>query len=117
MSNFSLPLHLNQKSLAYYEVMKEKWEPVYIDEIPYEDFMLLGQVDMEKRFVDLDEQEQRERMNEDAALELEYAFDLEDGADGGFAAGQAKTSGIQTANNSGMPASDGLPEEPEKRRK
>ena len=69
---------LNEKSLAYYEGMKEKGEPVYIDEIPYEDFILLGQTDMEKRFVDLDEQEQRERMNEDAALELEYAFDMEE---------------------------------------
>lgn len=101
---------LNKKSLAYYEGMKEKGEPVYIDEIPYEDFILLGQVDMEKRFMELDEQEQRERMNEDAALELEYAFDMEDGAAGGFAAGQAETSGNQTADNSVMPGSDGLPE-------
>ena len=69
---------LNKKSLAYYEGMKEKGEPVYIDTIPYEDFILLGQTDMEKRFTELDEQEQRERMNEDAALELEYAFDMEE---------------------------------------
>lgn len=66
--------------LAYYEGMKEKGEPVYIDKIPYEDFMLLGQVDMEKRFMDLDEQEQRERLNGgmEPGLELEYAFDMED---------------------------------------
>ena len=71
---------LNKKSLSYYEGMKEKGEPVYIDTIPYEDFMLLGQVDMEKRFTDLDEQEQRERLNEgmESGLELEYAFDMED---------------------------------------
>lgn len=71
---------LNKKSLAYYEGMKEKGEPVYIDTIPYEDFMLLGQVDMEKRFTDMDEQEQRERLNEgmEPGLELEYAFDMED---------------------------------------
>lgn len=79
-------------------------------EIPYEDFILLGQTDMEKRFVDLDGQEQRARMNEDAALELEYAFDMEDAMDGGFGTGQAETSGNQTADNSGMPESDGLPE-------
>mgnify|MGYP001060735842 CR=1 FL=1 len=101
-------MHLNKKSLAYYEGMKEKGEPVYIDEIPYEDFILLGQTDMEKRFVDLDEQEQRERMNEDAALELEYAFDMEDGADGGFAAGGAETSGNRTSGNGGQQGSDGL---------
>lgn len=71
---------LNKESLAYYEGMKEKGEPVYIDTIPYEDFMLLGQVDMEKRFTDLDGLEQQERLNEDmeSGLELEYAFDMED---------------------------------------
>ena len=42
--------------------------------------MLLGQVDMEKRFTDLDEQEQRDRLNGEMepGLELEYAFDMED---------------------------------------
>lgn len=69
---------LNEKSLAYYEGMKEKGEPVYIDTIPYEDFMLLGQADMEKRFTELDEQEQRNRLNDEMAPELEYAFDMED---------------------------------------
>ena len=103
---------LNKKSLAYYEGLKEKGEPVYIDTIPYEDFMLLGQVDMEKRFMDLDEQEQRERLNEDmeSGMELEYAFDMENGADGGFATGKAETPGNQTVGNSGLPGSDGLPE-------
>ena len=103
---------LNKKSLAYYEGMKEKGEPVYIDTIPYEDFMLLGQVDMEKRFMDLDGLEQQERLNEDmeSGLELEYAFDTEDGADGGFAAGGAETSGNRTAGNSGQQGNNGLPE-------
>lgn len=48
---------LNKESLAYYEGMKEKGKPVYIDAIPYEDFMLLGETDMEKWFTDLDKQE------------------------------------------------------------
>ncbi len=102
---------LNKKSLAYYEGMKEKGEPVYIDTIPYEDFILLGQVDMEKRFMDVNEQEQRERLNEDmeSGLELEYAFDMEDGAAGGFAAGGAETSGNRTSGNGGQQGSDGLP--------
>lgn len=103
---------LNKESLAYYEGMKEKGEPVYIDTIPYEDFMLLGQVDMEKRFTDLDGLEQQERLNEDmeSGLELEYAFDTEDGADGGFAAEGAETSGNRTAGNGGQQGNDGLPE-------
>lgn len=85
---------LNKESLAYYEGMKEKGESVYIDTIPYEDFVLLGQADMEKRFTDLDEQEQRDRLNEgmEPGLELEYAFDMED----------------ETADSSGE--NDGMPE-------
>lgn len=94
---------LNKKSLAYYEGMKEKGEPVYIDEIPYEDFILLGQTDMEKRFTELDEQEQRERMNEDAALELEYAFDMEE-TQGDSAAGNP------AVGSTGLSGNDGLPE-------
>ena len=42
--------------------------------------MLLRQADMENRFTDLDEQEQRERLNEDMepGLGLEYAFGMGD---------------------------------------
>ncbi len=67
---------LNQKSLAYYEGLKEKGEPVYIDTIPYEDFALLGQMNMEKRFTDMEGQEQQEYL--DGEMELEYAFDMEE---------------------------------------
>ena len=58
--------------------------------------MLLGQVDMEKRFMDLDGLEQQERLNEDmeSGLELEYAFDTED-----------EVSGDGTSGNAGMPES------------
>ena len=42
-------MFLNQKALEYYEGLKNKGEPVYIDTIPYEDFMLLGQFEMEKK--------------------------------------------------------------------
>ena len=106
---------LNKKSLAYYEGMKEKGEPVYIDTIPYEDFMLLGQVDMEKRFMDLDGLEQQERLNEDmeSGLELEYAFDMEDetadssgenaGMPESFVIGEAGTAKPPMTGNGGKP--------------
>ena len=47
--------------------------------------MLLGQVDMEKRFMDLDGLEQQERLNEDmeSGLELEYARGAERGSKAG----------------------------------
>lgn len=67
---------LNQKSLEYYEGLKEKGESVYIDTIPYEDFMLLGQFEMEKRFMDLDEKEQKNRLYAEEEPELAYADEM-----------------------------------------
>ena len=63
---------LNSEALRYYEKQKEKGDPVYIDSLSYEEFKLLGQADMDKRFMDLDEQEQKDRYNEEHAGELEY---------------------------------------------
>ncbi|MDE6626321.1 MAG: type IV secretory system conjugative DNA transfer family protein [Lachnospiraceae bacterium] len=67
---------LNQNALEYYEGLKQKGESVYIDTISYEDFMLLGQFEMEKRFMDMDEQEQRERLYAEEGSELAYAEDI-----------------------------------------
>lgn len=69
---------LNKKSLEYYEGLKQKGEPVYIDAISYEDFMLLGPVEVNKRFTDMDEQEKKGKLYEDMEPELEFAFDTEE---------------------------------------
>ena len=69
---------LSSEALKYYEEQKEKGESVYIDKLSYEEFKLLGQTDMDKRFMELDEQEQRERFNEEQARELEYQTQEED---------------------------------------
>lgn len=66
---------LSSGALKYYEKQKENGEPVYIDSLSYEEFKLLGQADMERRFVELDEQEQKERYNEEQAGELEYQIE------------------------------------------
>lgn len=50
---------LGEKSMAYYETLKEKGENVYIDKISYDDFMKLGKDDVKKRFMDIEEQEQK----------------------------------------------------------
>ncbi len=68
---------LSSEALQYYEKQKEKGEPVYIDRLSYEEFKLLGQTDMDKRFMELDEQEQKERYNEEQARELEYQTQAE----------------------------------------
>ncbi len=63
---------LDENSLAYYEKLKGQGEEVYIDSIVYEDFMRLGKSEMERRFISIDEQEQKRRHNEQYAGEIVY---------------------------------------------
>ena len=64
---------LSPKAVAYYESLKEKGENVYIDTLTYEEFGVLTELDMKKRFLSLDEKEQRERLNREQENELQYA--------------------------------------------
>ena len=64
---------LSPKTVAYYESLKEKGENVYIDTLTYEEFGVLTELDMKKRFLSLDEKEQRERLNREQENELQYA--------------------------------------------
>ena len=70
----ALPFQLlTPKALAYYEELKKKGENVYIDKIDYKDFELLTDVGMKKRFISMEEQEQREQLNREQDNELLYA--------------------------------------------
>lgn len=69
---------LGSKSLAYYEKQKEKKENVYIDTLDYEDFVLLSEIDLKKRFISMDEKEQRERMQREQENELRYTHEPEE---------------------------------------
>ena len=68
---------LNRQSLAYFEKLKSKGENVYIDELTYEEFMMLEEAGLGKRFTMLDEKEQKERFNREQLHELEYIDDGE----------------------------------------
>ena len=71
---------LSQTAVRYYKELQEKGDPVYIDSLDYEEFRLLGQTDMEKRFAKLDEEQQKERYLEEEQPELVYgasAFGME----------------------------------------
>ena len=48
---------------AYYEGLKKKGENVYIDKIDYKDFELLTDAGMKKRFMNMEEQEQKEQLD------------------------------------------------------
>ena len=64
---------LSPKAVAYYESLKEKGENVYIDDLSYEELGMLTELDMKKRFLSLDEKEQREKLNREQENELQYA--------------------------------------------
>lgn len=66
-------IFLSPKALKYYENLKEKGENVYIDSLKYEEFMLLGKEELNKRFIAIDESEQKHKFNESNGSELEYA--------------------------------------------
>ena len=64
---------LTAKALSYYEELKKKGENVYIDKIDYRDFELLTDAGMKKRFISMEEQEQKEQLNREQDNELMYA--------------------------------------------
>lgn len=66
---------LTPKAVAYYENLKEKGENIYIDSLSYADFVALSELDMKKRFLSMEEKEQREKFNREQENELQYAPD------------------------------------------
>ena len=64
---------LTPKALSYYEELKKKGENVYIDKIDYKDFELLTDAGMKKRFISIEEQEQKEQLYREHDNELMYA--------------------------------------------
>ena len=59
--------------MEHYEKQKEKGDNVYIDDLKYEEFMLLGEAELNHRFTSLEEKEQKDKLNEEQAQELEYS--------------------------------------------
>ena len=64
---------LTKRSLKFYEQLKEKGGNIYIDDLTYEEFMLLGDAELRSRFTNIDEKEQKQKLNSEQAKELEFA--------------------------------------------
>ncbi|MDD3414800.1 MAG: type IV secretory system conjugative DNA transfer family protein [Lachnospiraceae bacterium] len=67
---------LTVKALEHFEKRKANGDNVYIDTLTYHEFMLLGDVEMSKRFTKLDEKEQKDKLNQELEAELEYAEEM-----------------------------------------
>ena len=63
---------LSDKAVKYYEKLKDKGENVYIDSLTYEQFMMLGDAELSRRFSMQDEAEQKAKVDREQANELEY---------------------------------------------
>ena len=68
---------LTPKALSYYEELKKKGGNVYIDKIDYKDFELLMDAGMKKRFISMEEQEQKEQLYREQDNELMYVQEEE----------------------------------------
>ena len=64
---------LTKRSLKFYEQLKEKGGNIYIDNLTYEEFMLLGDAELRSRFTNIDEKEQKQKLNSEQTKELEFA--------------------------------------------
>lgn len=63
---------LSPKAVSYFAKRKEKGETIYIDSLSYEQFCVLTEVAMQKRFMEVAEQEEKAKHNEKHTQELEY---------------------------------------------
>lgn len=63
---------LSEKAVKHYEKLKEKGENVFINNLTYDEFILLGEVELNRRFSSFDEQKQKDKLNQKRGQELEY---------------------------------------------
>ena len=70
---------LTPNALKHYEALKNKGENVYIDEITMEEFSLLEDKELGKRFASIEELVQKERLHYEQQPELEYTDDTDSG--------------------------------------
>ena len=74
---------LSEKAVKYYEKLKDKGENVYIDTLTYNEFMMLGDTELNRRFSMQDEAEQKAKIDREQENELEYVDESQKADDSG----------------------------------
>jgi len=64
---------LTKRSLEYFEALRKKGGNVFIDALTYDEFMILGDAELSKRFTSMDEKAQKKRLQSAQDNELEFA--------------------------------------------
>ena len=63
---------LSQKAVEHYMKLQKKGENIYIDTLTYDEFMLLGDLELSRRFSELEEESEKAKLNRMQDNELEY---------------------------------------------
>lgn len=63
---------LSQKAVEHYKKLQKKGENIYIDTLTYDEFMLLGDLELSRRFSALEEESEKAKLNRMQDNELEY---------------------------------------------
>ena len=85
---------LNEKSLKYFEKLAEKGENVYIDRLTYEEFSVMTELDIDRRFMDNSLEYVDPKMDEGYPDEEDVSTDvIEDSAEGNAASGAGDSEG------------------------
>ena len=90
---------LSDKAVKYYEKLKDKGENVYIDSLTYEQFMMLGDAELSRRFSMQDEAEQKAKIDREQANELEYVDESQKADSTATASGSSGNAGGKPVRN------------------
>lgn len=64
---------LSEKAVEHYKKLQKKGGNIYIDSLTYEEFMLLGDMELSRRFSELEEKSEKDKLYRMQDYELEYA--------------------------------------------
>ena len=90
---------LSDKAVKYYEKLRDKGENVYIDSLTYEQFMMLGDAELSRRFSMQDEAEQKAKIDREQANELEYVDESQKADSTATASGSSGNAGGKPVRN------------------
>ena len=90
---------LSDKAVKYYEKLRDKGENVYIDSLTYEQFMMLGDAELSRRFSMQDEAEQKAKIDREQANELEYVDESQKEDSTATASGSSGNAGGKPVRN------------------
>ena len=90
---------LSDKAVKYYEKLRDKGENVYIDSLTYEQFMMLGDAELSRRFSMQDEAEQKAKIDREQANELEYVDESQKSDDAESANASSGSAGAKPVRN------------------